>query len=556
MAGIVRARAVVVTIPDPSASRKVVRLCRSRNADVRIIVRTRYIREVEELRRAGGRGDPGGVRDVDRDRRARPPLAPRSGQPHRDPDPGPARRGVPQAPRPAGPARGGAPALGAHGGRHLGPRPHPPGDGGGGPRPSATCTSRRSTSPSPRSCATACPSPRPPLDLTIEAGDTLLLVGAHEDLVHATKRLEGSGPEEVATLTTRPPALPLDLAHRFPDPAPWSWPGRSMALARGWIRLRLPADGDRRRPPRRRSLHPSRRFGWSHVWLGPFDESSLSKGPFLPLSPPRSPRRGFPCSGRGLYTGPARSSSCSVRFHRPTNATRFVLFAILVLNPVVVTRAVREGIYPALTLLVLAGGVGVFSSFLPRIAARQRRQASAVSRWGFWLTREEGIWIVPSVTLLLVAAIFRGRGIGAAPRLLRAVGIARPSSPASSGPRPGGGPPGDRRSTRPHRVRADDRRFTPPTARSRGSLPSRKPWSRSRRRLEKGVRAETKRSEARPYLEGQCGAAGRRSVPRGLPDTAGEIAGGWTQFALREAAAMRGATGPPGRRWVSGTSRL
>jgi K+/H+ antiporter YhaU regulatory subunit KhtT len=31
----------------------------------------------------------------------------------------------------------------------------------------------------------------PPLDLTIEAGDTLLLVGAHDDLVHAMKRLEG-----------------------------------------------------------------------------------------------------------------------------------------------------------------------------------------------------------------------------------------------------------------------------------------------------------------------------------------------------------------------------
>ena len=33
----------------------------------------------------------------------------------------------------------------------------------------------------------------PPLDLPIEPGDTLLLVGAHEDLVHATKRLEGGG---------------------------------------------------------------------------------------------------------------------------------------------------------------------------------------------------------------------------------------------------------------------------------------------------------------------------------------------------------------------------
>jgi K+/H+ antiporter YhaU regulatory subunit KhtT len=36
----------------------------------------------------------------------------------------------------------------------------------------------------------------PPLDVPIEAGDTLLLVGAHEDLVHATKRVEGATPAD------------------------------------------------------------------------------------------------------------------------------------------------------------------------------------------------------------------------------------------------------------------------------------------------------------------------------------------------------------------------
>ncbi len=52
-AGVSRARAVVVTVPDAGASRSIVRLCRSRSADARIIVRTRYVREVVELRRAG-----------------------------------------------------------------------------------------------------------------------------------------------------------------------------------------------------------------------------------------------------------------------------------------------------------------------------------------------------------------------------------------------------------------------------------------------------------------------------------------------------------------------
>jgi CPA2 family monovalent cation:H+ antiporter-2 len=52
-AGVGRALGVVVTIPDPDACRRVVRLARMRNPDVRILVRTRYVKEVETLRALG-----------------------------------------------------------------------------------------------------------------------------------------------------------------------------------------------------------------------------------------------------------------------------------------------------------------------------------------------------------------------------------------------------------------------------------------------------------------------------------------------------------------------
>lgn len=52
-AGLEKALGVVVTIPDPDGARRVVRLCRLRNADVRILVRTRYVAEVESLRSVG-----------------------------------------------------------------------------------------------------------------------------------------------------------------------------------------------------------------------------------------------------------------------------------------------------------------------------------------------------------------------------------------------------------------------------------------------------------------------------------------------------------------------
>ena len=52
-AGVDRALGVVVTMPDPDASRRTVRLARQRNAAVRILVRTRYVKEVDALRQLG-----------------------------------------------------------------------------------------------------------------------------------------------------------------------------------------------------------------------------------------------------------------------------------------------------------------------------------------------------------------------------------------------------------------------------------------------------------------------------------------------------------------------
>jgi CPA2 family monovalent cation:H+ antiporter-2 len=52
-AGLGRALGLVVTIPDPDACRRVVRLSRMHAPEVRILVRTRYVKEVETLRRLG-----------------------------------------------------------------------------------------------------------------------------------------------------------------------------------------------------------------------------------------------------------------------------------------------------------------------------------------------------------------------------------------------------------------------------------------------------------------------------------------------------------------------
>lgn len=53
LAGINDAVAVIVAISDPDGTRRIVRFCRSMNKDIRLIVRTRYIAEVERLRELG-----------------------------------------------------------------------------------------------------------------------------------------------------------------------------------------------------------------------------------------------------------------------------------------------------------------------------------------------------------------------------------------------------------------------------------------------------------------------------------------------------------------------
>ncbi len=196
IAGIARARALVVTVPDPAASRKIVRLARSRNPGARTIVRTRYIREVDELRRVGADEVipeefetsieivarllrsfhvPGNLVATQirvlRDeayRKLRDPLArPETG-----------RR---------------LSALMAAGTSDLVlvlPEMAAAGKTLGELDLEAVHVAV------PALLRDGAPLAPPPRDLPIEAGDTLLLVGAHEDLVHATKRLEGPAPEE------------------------------------------------------------------------------------------------------------------------------------------------------------------------------------------------------------------------------------------------------------------------------------------------------------------------------------------------------------------------
>ena len=149
-------------------------------------------------------------------------------------------------------------------------------------------------------------------------------------------------------------------------------------------------------------------------WLGSYDHVTLVKGAFYPIWIAAVSLGGIPLlfAQHLLYI-----LSCSVLvfalnplFARPLTA--FLFFFVLLFNPMsytsgVMTQVIREGIYPALTLFVFACAIGLLlrckGSFVSLLVWAT---SLGVSLSALWLTREEGIWVVPSMTLFLVAAGF------------------------------------------------------------------------------------------------------------------------------------------------------
>ena len=143
-------------------------------------------------------------------------------------------------------------------------------------------------------------------------------------------------------------------------------------------------------------------------WLGAFDQLTLSKGCFYPLFLAAMAKLHAPV----LAATQAVYLSAALLFSRigATRPAATLRFALLALSPVPLDGAcallMREPLYAALTLAALAS------------TARRLLPAQARWPWGvvcgatlaaFWLTREEGVWLVPALCVLLAGALLRGR---------------------------------------------------------------------------------------------------------------------------------------------------
>ena len=286
-------------------------------------------------------------------------------------------------------------------------------------------------------------------------------------------------------------------------------------------------------------------------WLGEYGELTLAKGPTYPLFLAGVGRLGCPLrqAQTWLHALACLAFVAALRPLVPNARLRLLLFAVLLLDPLTLSagtvgRVLRVGIQPALALATLAGFVGLLTRIdRPLRALLNWALIAGLAGAAFWYSREEGVWLVPSVALLVAVAaaqVLRGAGDRKRGRLALlavpfAVGLLAGAALALVNARWYGAP-----------VTVDFTNGAYPQAFGALSriLPveeiPRVPLTKETRLRAYAVSPAF--AELRPYLEGEYGDGWARYGWEGSnhPAAGKEIRGGWIPWALRGAAAAVG----------------
>lgn len=286
-------------------------------------------------------------------------------------------------------------------------------------------------------------------------------------------------------------------------------------------------------------------------WLGPYDQMTLAKGPFYSLWMAAMLQLGVPLflSQQALY---AAACAVFVRAWWPglrSAAIAVAVYLLLLWNPMTfdgssLGRVLRQHVYSPLLLLTLAAVVALhFRRDVPFRRAAGWSVLGGAALAAFWLTREEGIWILPTLGLLagawlLGAARRSGAALVGALRhgALAAVAFAAPLLAVSALNHRHYGWFG----TVEFRAAAfADAYGALLRVRAGPDLPQ-VPVTRAAR--EAAYAASPAFARLRPHFEGPVGegwAAASTGVT-GLPPERREVGGGWMVWALRDAVAAAG----------------
>lgn len=147
-------------------------------------------------------------------------------------------------------------------------------------------------------------------------------------------------------------------------------------------------------------------------WMGPYGNFALMKGPGFVFFLVGNHWLGTPVTlTMALFyaLGCAALAASLGRAARLGVVWQFVVFNLVLWHPAMVSyRVYRDEIYPGLVLLVLAAAVAL------TFANTTRRTLLASAGLGLsfgylWITREEGIWMVPGLAMLGIVSLIRAR---------------------------------------------------------------------------------------------------------------------------------------------------
>jgi hypothetical protein len=146
-------------------------------------------------------------------------------------------------------------------------------------------------------------------------------------------------------------------------------------------------------------------------WLGPFDQFTLMKGPGYPAFLAVGNWAGISVSlARALFHCLAVIFFVSVVARLAPAWIVAVLYALMLWHPISLSghmlRILRDEIYYAQVLIILAATLLIFRRPLGREHSIGSAAAlGAVFGW-YWLTREEGAWIIPGLGVIAGVALF------------------------------------------------------------------------------------------------------------------------------------------------------
>ncbi len=144
-------------------------------------------------------------------------------------------------------------------------------------------------------------------------------------------------------------------------------------------------------------------------WLGPYNQFTLAKGPLFPLFIAGTFWLGLPLllAQQIFYAGACAAVTRALSPWVRPGPAQFSLYILLLWNPMSfdagnLGRLMRQNLYTPLALLVITGLVQLFARRRESIGRQAGPAAlSGLALGGFWLTREESVWLLPAVGLLL-----------------------------------------------------------------------------------------------------------------------------------------------------------